>query len=83
METAIENPEKRARVLLSIGKKAVSSFGRKHTKLVGQDGGGVRGLSALLILEYLMERINEDHDPPKQPWEVFDLIGGTSTGGYY
>ena len=44
------------------------------------DGGGVRGLSILLILQAMMERINPT-SPPK-PCEVFDLIGGTSTGGY-
>lgn len=36
METAIENPGKRARVLLSIGKKAVSSLGRNTLNLLGK-----------------------------------------------
>jgi len=43
------------------------------------DGGGVRGLSPLLILEQLMERI--DPVSPPKPCDYFDLIGGTSTGG--
>lgn len=43
------------------------------------DGGGVRGLSSLLILKQLMKRVNPE-DPPK-PSDYFDLIGGTSTGG--
>ncbi|KAH8588549.1 phospholipase [Bisporella sp. PMI_857] len=43
------------------------------------DGGGVRGLSSLLILQRIMEMINPNQ-PPK-PCEYFDLIGGTSTGG--
>jgi patatin-like phospholipase/acyl hydrolase len=43
------------------------------------DGGGVRGLSSLIILKYLMKRLNPQK-PPK-PCEYFDLIGGTSTGG--
>jgi patatin-like phospholipase/acyl hydrolase len=47
--------------------------------LLSLDGGGVRGLSSLLILKRLMEQINPD-DPPK-PCEYFDMIGGTSTGG--
>lgn len=34
----------------------------------------------LLILQHLMEKIDPDN-PPK-PCEYFDLIGGTSTGGY-
>lgn len=40
------------------------------------DGGGVRGLSSLLILQKQMESINEE------PWQFFDMIVGTSTGGY-
>ncbi|KAF9630334.1 phospholipase [Lasiodiplodia theobromae] len=43
------------------------------------DGGGVRGLSSLLILEKLMLQIDEKN-PPK-PCDYFDMIGGTSTGG--
>jgi patatin-like phospholipase/acyl hydrolase len=48
-------------------------------RLLALDGGGVRGLSALMILEQLMESVNPDA-PPK-PCEYFDMIGGTSTGG--
>jgi patatin-like phospholipase/acyl hydrolase len=48
-------------------------------RLLALDGGGVRGLSALMILEQLMEAVNPDA-PPK-PCDYFDLIGGTSTGG--
>lgn len=31
-----------------------------------------------------MKRINRGLDPKDelQPWEAFDMIGGTSTGGY-
>jgi patatin-like phospholipase/acyl hydrolase len=47
--------------------------------LLPPDGGGVRGLSSLIILQQLMRTINRAH-PPK-PCEYFDLIGGTSTGG--
>lgn len=49
-------------------------------RLLSLDGGGVRGLSALIILEQLMETINPEN-PPK-PCEYFDMIGGTSTGGW-
>jgi patatin-like phospholipase/acyl hydrolase len=51
----------------------------KELCLLALDGGGVRGLSALMILEELMEKINPD-SPPK-PCDYFDMIGGTSTGG--
>ncbi|KAK4207355.1 hypothetical protein QBC37DRAFT_327482 [Rhypophila decipiens] len=43
------------------------------------DGGGVRGLSSLYIVKQLMESINLE-SPPK-PCQIFDMIGGTSTGG--
>lgn len=45
-----------------------------------KDGGGVRGLSSLLILDHLMKQI--DQRAPPLPCDIFDLIGGTSTGGY-
>ena len=53
--------------------------------LLSLDGGGVRGLSTLYILKGLMDRLNHARpvgSPAKKPCEVFDLIGGTSTGGY-
>ena len=53
--------------------------------LLSLDGGGVRGLSTLYILKGLMARLNyqrhSDGLPRVKPCEVFDLIGGTSTGG--
>jgi patatin-like phospholipase/acyl hydrolase len=53
--------------------------------LLSLDGGGVRGLSTLYILKGLMERLNYQRQkadlPRVKPCEVFDLIGGTSTGG--
>ena len=54
------------------------------------DGGGVRGISSLCILQTLMEEIKLklvyeiqplEPIPPIQPYRVFDLICGTSTGG--
>jgi patatin-like phospholipase/acyl hydrolase len=54
--------------------------------LLSLDGGGVRGLSTLCILKSIMDRLNrvrrESSLPHVKPCEVFDLIGGTSTGGY-
>jgi patatin-like phospholipase/acyl hydrolase len=53
--------------------------------LLSLDGGGVRGLSTLYILKGLMDRLNNSRKlnnlAPLKPCEVFDLIGGTSTGG--
>jgi patatin-like phospholipase/acyl hydrolase len=49
------------------------------------DGGGVRGLSTLYILQGIMNRLNYMREEagllPRKPCEIFDLIGGTSTGG--
>ena len=55
-----------------------------------EDGGGVRGLSSLLILQSLMGYVNSElrklgrtHDTISdlRPHDVFDLVVGTSTGG--
>ncbi|KAK0187036.1 hypothetical protein F5146DRAFT_1063360 [Armillaria mellea] len=51
--------------------------------LLSLDGGGIRGLSSLVILHVIMKRVQickKLQDIPK-PFEYFDLIGGTSTGG--
>jgi patatin-like phospholipase/acyl hydrolase len=53
--------------------------------LLSLDGGGVRGLSTLYILKGLMTQLNHQRQSKGldhvKPCEVFDLIGGTSTGG--
>jgi hypothetical protein len=54
---------------------------RKCRNLLSLDGGGLRGLSILYILRDLMAKVNENQDPPLKPCEVFDLIGGSGTGG--
>ena len=52
-------------------------------RLLSLDGGGVRGLSTLYILEDVMLKLKYtarlDHVPA--PFEYFDMICGTSTGG--
>jgi patatin-like phospholipase/acyl hydrolase len=37
----------------------------------------VRGVASLRMLKAVMSKVH----PGKKPWEVFDMIGGTSTGG--
>lgn len=53
--------------------------------LLSLDGGGVRGLSSLYILKRIMDEMNrlraENNQPHRLPCQVFDIIGGTSTGG--
>ncbi|KAH0040806.1 phospholipase, patatin family protein, partial [Aureobasidium melanogenum] len=51
----------------------------RELNLLSLDGGGVRGLSSLYILQRIMNAIDPDN-PPK-PCDYFDIIGGTSTGG--
>ena len=57
----------------------------KHCpRILSLDGGGVRGLSSLLILREIMEEIGRRTKAAAEtplPCEYFDLIGGTSTGG--
>ncbi|TIA10262.1 hypothetical protein D6C81_08388 [Aureobasidium pullulans] len=52
-------------------------------RLLSLDGGGVRGLSSIMILQHIMAGMNSGRaeDDQLQPYQVFDLIGGTSTGG--
>ncbi|KAF2478076.1 FabD/lysophospholipase-like protein [Lindgomyces ingoldianus] len=60
-------------------------------RLLSLDGGGVRGLSSLMVLDDLMESIAleekrigrrpQSSTTPLKPCDYFDLIGGTSTGG--
>ena len=53
------------------------------------DGGGIRGLSELLILKEILYQVqykepddDDDEDPqPLRPCEYFDVIGGSGTGG--
>ncbi|KAI4913076.1 uncharacterized protein J4E92_009948 [Alternaria infectoria] len=51
----------------------------KGLALLSLDGGGIRGLSSLYVLQRLMEQL--DPENPPRPCDCFDLIGGTSTGG--
>ncbi|KAF3388415.1 Phospholipase A I [Penicillium rolfsii] len=46
-------------------------------RVLSLDGGGVRGIASLLILQAVLDKAA----PGKKPCEIFDMIGGTSTGG--
>ncbi|KAK4038535.1 acyl transferase/acyl hydrolase/lysophospholipase [Parachaetomium inaequale] len=65
-------------------------------RVLSLDGGGIRGISSLFILEHIVEKVLQEKEKDKKkeqgkgkdpageaprPSEVFDLIGGTSTGG--
>ncbi|THU84988.1 FabD/lysophospholipase-like protein [Dendrothele bispora CBS 962.96] len=51
--------------------------------LLSLDGGGIRGVSELIILHEIMVRVQARKDLPDlpNPCEYFHLMGGTSTGG--
>ncbi|KAK4698954.1 hypothetical protein P7C70_g7315, partial [Phenoliferia sp. Uapishka_3] len=51
-------------------------------RVLSLDGGGFRGLSALMILKHTLTCTRGQMDDPlPRPCEVFDLIVGSSTGG--
>jgi patatin-like phospholipase/acyl hydrolase len=53
--------------------------------LLSLDGGDARGLSTLLVLQNLMDKVNSERKAsgmaPAKPYELFDLIGGSGVGG--
>ena len=61
-----------------------SPLGTNGLCLLSLDGGGVRGLSSLLILRDVMMQLSAERESSEliKPCDVFDLIGGTSTGGF-
>lgn len=61
---------------------APSNMAEKRLNLLSLDGGGVRGLSSLIILKHLMESFDPTAKIPPKPCDYFDMIGGTSTGRY-
>ncbi|KAF2477529.1 FabD/lysophospholipase-like protein [Lindgomyces ingoldianus] len=60
-----------------------SPAGDEPVNLLALDGGGIRGVSELLILDEIMRRVQCDSNLAEMPLpcDYFDLIGGTSTGG--
>src|SRR5436190_22126302 len=56
-------------------------------RILALDGGGVRGLSEVLILKNLFQRVDFEENSGRrsarlpEPWNYFDLICGTSTRG--
>lgn len=73
--------------LLSLGKWFVvllrPYLGGQANSCLFIDGGGVRGVSELVMLHKIMQRVQEIEqltELPK-PCDYFHIIGGTSTGG--
>ncbi|KAF3925993.1 hypothetical protein ABW20_dc0107511 [Dactylellina cionopaga] len=69
--------------------RRIKNSTRSRLRILSLDGGGIRGYSTLLLVEALMHDIFvEIHgraprrgEEVTKPCEVFDLIGGTGTGG--
>jgi hypothetical protein len=53
---------------------------RPRIRILALDGGGVRGLSSLLLLRDLIRRLEMRGCRPLRPYECFELIIGTGTG---
>jgi patatin-like phospholipase/acyl hydrolase len=74
--------------VLSLGRQLQieigSSEGAQTANLnLEPDGGGIRGLSEIIILHEIMARLRTDPNLEiPRPCDYFDLICGTSTGGY-
>jgi patatin-like phospholipase/acyl hydrolase len=65
----------------------VSPSGKYLILMLLADGGGIRGLSSLIILKHLMTKIEDaeraagSEERVRLPCHYFDFIVGTSTGG--
>jgi hypothetical protein len=70
--------------LLSLGAICVLIPGKVIADITVIDGGGVKGLTSLIILQRIFRLIENETRPKEElkPCEYFDLIGGTSTGGF-
>lgn len=61
----------------------VGATSPKPLRVLTLDGGGVRGLTSLLILQRIWRTMypHGTPEPVPRPCDIFDLIVGTSTGG--
>jgi predicted patatin/cPLA2 family phospholipase len=51
--------------------------GQKGLRILSLDGGGTRGVLSIAFLKEILKRVNRN----LEPYQMFDLICGTSTGG--
>ncbi|KAG8712728.1 hypothetical protein FRC11_014365, partial [Ceratobasidium sp. 423] len=70
----------------NVSKQATESVSQQPRPIHGInilciDGGGVRGLSSLLLLREVMNRVQSLEGEPVKPTDWFDVIAGTGTGG--
>ena len=83
MPSQVSGQTERGLCLLSIGT-TIFEYCTVYHSLLSPDGGGIRGLSPLLILKEILYRIQQKRRLQElpRPCDIFDLAGGTSTGGY-
>lgn len=69
--------------LLALGEFRNPNLDSEVVLNTDPDGGGIRGVSELLILHEMMRRVQHDLKLAQlpRPCDYFHLIGGTSTGG--
>ncbi|KAI9666029.1 MAG: hypothetical protein M1821_003964 [Bathelium mastoideum] len=60
---------------------AMAKQDNRPLRLLSLDGGGVKGITSLRILQAIFKKLSEEVGRNVKPCEYFDLIGGTSTGG--
>ncbi|KAJ3455469.1 hypothetical protein MRS44_016951 [Fusarium solani] len=72
---------KEKQIDIPLPQSSRSSGAKSSLRLLSLDGGGVRVISSLIILDAIMEKINKGRQPKRLPKDCFDLAGGTSTGG--
>lgn len=76
--------KKHLRIRCAHPNARLGKFSQKSNKLYGpSDGGGIRVLSQIIMLKDLMKAVQETGhlSETPEPWQCFDLIGGTNTGG--
>ena len=85
MPSQVSGQNERGLRLLSIGTAILNELRLQLTLslLWCSDGGGIRGLSPLLMLKEILYRIQQEKRLRvlPRPCDIFDLAGGTSTGG--
>ncbi len=58
----------------ALSSGAVSRRSRHGIRILAMDGGGIRGLLSIQILKAIQRQTQQE------PWQLFDLVCGTSTG---
>ena len=60
---------------VGVGKREGKKKKERGLRVLSLDGGGMKGLAALKLIKEIEKRTG------KKIWQLFDVVGGTSTGG--